>query len=203
MKKASPLPHVRRPSGSIDTWIKCKYGSKKGLLYTIMYAALLRMGLFKAQKNIQFSSVRRMIFICQGNICRSPLAEAIARREGFETVSFGLNCTDNYSADIRAISFAKHMDLDLTQHCTRHINHYQPASGDLLIGMEPIHARKLILLFGQQVPITLAGLWIANSTPYIHDPYNTCPEFFSHCECMVVNAVNSIVGHLRKARKSH
>lgn len=195
----TPLKH--RPAGPQDIWVKKKYGSKKGLLRFFVYTTLMQLGFYNAQKQIKFSAVRRLIFICQGNICRSPLAEAVARREGFETDSFGLNCSDDHSADPRTIAFAENIALNLKEHRTRHINHYKPEEGDLLIGMEPCHSRKLFMLFGTQVPITLAGLWIANSTPYIHDPYNTCDEFFHHCECMVVSAVNSIICQARDTRQ--
>ncbi len=197
LQSNTPIRHHPAPKG---IWIKQKYGSKKGLLRFLVYTTLMQLGFFSSRKQIQFSAVRRLIFICQGNICRSPLAEAIARREGFETDSYGLNCGDNHCADPRTIAFAENLAIDLKDHRTRHIDHYRPQAGDLLIGMEPSHARKLLMLFGAQVPITLAGLWITNSTPYIHDPYNTCDEFFIHCECMVVSAVNSIISQVRDAR---
>ena len=59
-------------------------------------------GHYDRLSNINFQPVRRLIFICEGNICRSPVAELIAQSQGVRCASYGLSCTNNHPADPRA-----------------------------------------------------------------------------------------------------
>ncbi len=182
---------------ALELWIKRLYGSKKGLRNKIIYSLLLRIGLFSSTKKVDFTKIKRLIFICEGNICRSPLGEACARRHLVATESFGLGCSNGHPADPRAVSFAQTMLLDLTNHKTRHIDHYVPQTGDLLICTEPRHLRILQQRLGATIPITLAGLWITPAIAYIHDPYNCCEAYFTLCEERVAAAAGNLVKNIQ------
>lgn len=169
------------------------YGSKRGLLRYYYYQFGLLSGQMRAYRQIDWAAARRLVFVCMGNICRSPLAEAYAREQGRDTISFGLNCSDDYPADPRAVAFAEQQGLDLQPHRTTHIRHYQPQSSDVLIGMEPAHADMLKQLYPQST-ITLAGLWLPKPRAYIHDPFNTNVQFFNYCEQQVMAGVGGILG---------
>ena len=190
------FPYMNDLLGSCDERIQLNFGSKKGLLRRVQYELLHSLGFFNCYRQINFNGINRLVFICQGNICRSPLAEAKAKKLGIPSQSFGLNCTDNHPADPRAVGFASKLKLSLENHRTRHISHYTPQIGDLLVGMEPAHAKLLSAMFGNNVPITLAGLWLPQITPYIHDPFNTCQEFFSYCEKLVVESVEALASQI-------
>lgn len=181
----------------ISLGIKSRFGSKKGLIRSIFYNATEAFGAFSQYKNIDFKSVERVIFICAGNICRSPLAEAVAKKEGKPTDSYGLNCRGGDDADLRAIRFALENGLDLSAHKTKNIKQYQPQKGDLVIGMEPKHTKELHSLFGDsQAQLTLAGLWLAKPKAYIHDPFNTNELFFDQCEAQVIEATLALLKRL-------
>ena len=169
-----------------------RYGSKRGMLHHHYYQCLLWAGWFRTMRRQGQGSIERLVMVCMGNICRSPLAEAVARAQGAEVESFGLNCSDDYPADPRAIAFAAEQGLSLDQHRTRHIRHYQPRPGDLLVGMEPQHSDQLRQLF-PQTAVTLAGLWLPSPKPYLHDPFNTNPAFFQHCERQVVEGISRLL----------
>lgn len=177
---------------SLDHWIKKRYGSKKGLSRLLRHSFLAKLGAYNRLKKVDFKTTKRLIFVCQGNICRSPLAEAVAKSLGVPTISYGLNCTPGHPADKRTLAFAQKNGLDLNNHRTRCIDEYEPQAGDLLIGMEPAHSQRLFELFGNKIPITLAGLWGKKKMPYIHDPFNANPIFFNHSEALVATAVTAI-----------
>ncbi len=174
-------------------YIKNRFGSKRGLLNAFSCALKTSLGYYRKYELAATAKPSRFVFICSGNICRSPLAEYVAKQLGVDAISFGLHTRGGDKADERAIAFAKTLDIDLNSHVTQNIRHYTPQAGDLLVGMEPNHAKELEQLFGDRVPITLVGLWLSRRQAYIHDPYNTNAHFFSACEAVVKKAVEQLI----------
>lgn len=180
---------------SLTEMIKNRYGSKKGLLRYIVYETLRFFGAYRKFGNVDFTKVKRLVFICHGNICRSPLGEAVARQHGVPAISFGLDTRGEDSADSRAIAWAKANGYNLKEHKTKRIEQYQPQEGDLLIGMEPKHIRNLRTQFSHApVQVTLIGLWLKSPLAYLHDPYNAKREYFARCEELVRDSAIEIVG---------
>lgn len=179
--------------------IKKRYGSKRGLLNSGIFSAQTFLGKFHKYLNVRTSASTRFVFICSGNICRSPLAEHVAKKMGAKAISFGLHTGGGDTADERAIKFAKSIGIDLTVHLTQNIKNYEPKEGDLLVGMEPAHAIELEKIFHAKVPVTLVGLWLPQKQAYIHDPYNTNDCFFNRCEQQVVDAVTHLVNYAARA----
>jgi len=155
------------------------------------------LGIYKKCEKVDLGNVRRLIFVCSGNICRSPLGEYVAKSQGVIAESFGLDTRGGDPADPRAITYASAQNIDLTSHRTRKIESYSPQAGDLLIGMEPAHYQKLKLLYGDQVAITLAGLWLKKPKTYLHDPYNTNVEFFNTCSSLVEESARALAARLK------
>lgn len=184
---------------SLSVKIKNRYGSKQGLLRFWSYQLLRILGFYRALKKVDFAQVQRLVFVCHGNICRSPLAEAVARKQGIATFSFGLSTRGDAPADPRAIAWAGAHGYDLGQHRTVRVDQYQPQVGDLLIGMEPKHIHALTAEFAQApVQITLAGLWLKSPIAYLHDPYNTGEKYFSRCETFVASATDELIKRLSR-----
>ena len=173
--------------------IKDRYGSKRGLLNHVKYRVLLQLGLYNKYRNIDFSKITRLVFICSGNICRSSLAEIVASSLGANAVSYGLHCRGGDPADPRAIDFAGRHNLDLSKHITTNIRDYVYQPGDLILGMEPKHIEELEVCEIPPSSISAIGLWMAKPRVYIHDPYNSSTVFFDACEEQIVNAVESII----------
>jgi protein-tyrosine phosphatase len=178
------------------------FGSKKGLLRFFTYEFLRKLGLYTKFRKVDFTKVERLVFVCQGNICRSPLGEAVARHYQIPSISFGLDTRGGDSADPRAIKWAAQNGYDLTEHKTMRVDQYELKAGDLLIGMEPKHTRKLVRRFSEQpVQITLIGLWLETPEAYLHDPYNTNETYFNHCEQRVFDAAQALIKNHISAQK--
>jgi protein-tyrosine-phosphatase len=179
---------------SVSEIIKNRYGSKKGLLRYIAYEVLRTLGVYRELAKVDFAQVKRLVFVCHGNICRSPLGEAVARQHGIPAISFGLDTRGNDSADPRAIAWAEANGYNLKEHKTKRVDQYEPQAGDLLIGMEPRHIRKLTAHFEQvRIQITLIGLWLESPIAYLHDPFNTNKEYFDLCETTVQDATRNLM----------
>ena len=94
----------------------------------------------------------RIAFVCTGNICRSPLAEALARhhaeRSGLtQCVQFESFGTHDYhvgeAADRRTIATARELGVDLSRHRARRIRPNDCAHADLLLAMDGGHEQHL------------------------------------------------------------
>lgn len=181
-----------------NNWVNDNYGSKRGLLNYSLHEAKRWLGLYSSLKVARHANPKRIVFVCVGNICRSPLAEALATSRGYNAISYGLDTRGNDCADPRAIQFASQNNLDLTGHRTRRIADYTEQSGDLLVGMEPKH----LMLIREINPsaleaLTLLGIYSKKPSAYIHDPYNTNSCYFTQCEQTVLEATNALLDHVQ------
>ena len=88
------------------------YGTKKFLLSYYGHQAANSFGFFKKASDVNWSQITRLVFVCSGNICRSPYGEFYARKLGIDASSCGLHADDGGAANERAISVAsKHWTL--------------------------------------------------------------------------------------------
>ncbi len=154
------------------------------------------LGIYKTYIEIDFSQVKRFVFVCSGNICRSALAEAVMKQCGGSAGSFGLDTRGGDPADPRMVAFGKKFGFDLSEHSTCRVNQCKVISGDLLIGMEPKHCIKLRKLYPEN-QVTLLGIWSNCKKVYIHDPYSTKNLFFTKSAGDIVFATESLFKHYK------
>lgn len=159
----------------------------------VAYFALDRIGYFSAYRRVAWSRVDRLVFVCLGNICRSPYAAARAHRLGLSSASFGLRARTGAGAHPLALGRARQRDIDLDRHTSTHRSDFSLRAGDLLIGFEPAHGAQLR---GDALPdgvqISLLGLWCTPSVPYIPDPYGQAPGCFDRCYEVIDEALDVI-----------
>lgn len=96
---------------------------------------------------------RKLLFLCSGNTCRSPLAEAIARAEAerrglgdIECRSAGTFAWGGQPAATNGILVGRERGLDLERHRSRELDRELLAWADLVLGMDTSHiqaARRL------------------------------------------------------------
>jgi protein-tyrosine phosphatase len=84
-----------------------------------------------------------ILFVCSGNTCRSPLAAALARREGVDAESAGVDAVEGQEAPANAISAAAAMGLDLSTHHARSVDEAMMAGADVVYTMTAEQAEIL------------------------------------------------------------
>jgi len=178
-----------------------RFGTHRGLVRLMLSHLEAGTGRLRPFAVPNLAQTRRVVFVCQGNICRSCFAEQVARRLGMVTASFGLATAGNAPADPLAIATARRHDIDLTAHRTTDIEDFEFIDGDLLLLMEIRHARRLAkMTFKKKVSIGLLGAWATPPRPHIHDPHTLSPEYFATCYQVIVSAVEGIAAKLAEAR---
>lgn len=174
------------------------YGSFRGFIATKRSQILYRLSVYNNYKQVEWESIRRLVFVCKGNICRSAYAEAVAHSCGLNAVSVGLQTTNGCQANHDAIVVAKNRGFDLASHRTKAIDSLSYESGDLFVAMEPYQARILKQLYGKKSACTLAGLWGTPVSPHIQDPHGKSLKYFNHCFCYIEGVVSVIEANLSK-----
>ena len=89
--------------------------------------------------------VRRVLVVCVGNICRSPVGQYLLRDllPGVEVGSAGLGALVGKPADATAAEVAASHGLSLEGHVARQFTPELASSHDLILVMEPGHKREI------------------------------------------------------------
>lgn len=95
----------------------------------------------------------KLVFVCWGNICRSPMAERVARREADElgldldVESFGISSEESGSPiDRRAAVTLRAHGYDAAGHRARKVTADDLTEADLVIAVEPFQVDRLLAL---------------------------------------------------------
>ncbi len=131
--------------------------------------------------------IREVVVLCHGNVCRSPYAEGVIRRQladkGIGDVfvhSAGFVGPDRQSPP-DALSVASQLGLDMSAHKSKLITGQALQTADLVIVMSPEQAievawrgpstRSVVIVLGDLDPATI-------DSRTIRDPWQCGPEVF-------------------------
>lgn len=92
--------------------------------------------------------VSRVLVVCVGNICRSPLGERLLARHvpGLQVTSAGIAAVVGAPVDATAATVAQQHGLSTEGHAARQFTPELGAAADLILAMEPGHRREIARL---------------------------------------------------------
>jgi protein-tyrosine-phosphatase len=119
-----------------------------------------------------------LLFVCSGNTCRSPMAEAFARkvaeRRGIQDLnvsSAGTNAFDNVPATDEALLVGMERGLDLTTHRSRRLTPEIVSDADLVFVMTPSHVEQVKQMGGRGKVHVIDEYASGATNKGISDPY--------------------------------
>ena len=92
--------------------------------------------------------IRHILVVCVGNICRSPMAEAVLRnalryQQDITVESAGLGAMVDWPASEHAESLMKERGLDISSHRARQLTPELLSEADLVLVMELGHKKAI------------------------------------------------------------
>jgi len=145
------------------------------------------------------SVFKNVLFVCVGNICRSPSAEVMLRQavagKGIQISSAGLGALVGHGIDATAQELLVEQGMDGLAHRARQIDDAILGAADLVLTMERKHVRRIAEIAPQASGKTfLLGKW--QQEREIPDPYRQQRPAFEHVYKLMAEGVESWVRHL-------
>lgn len=101
----------------------------------------------------------KIVFVCTGNLCRSPMAEALLRHalqeagcEGIEVASSGTWAMSGNPTTQEAAEALAALEIDLSAHRSRPWDPQEVFDADLVVAMTSVHVREILSIVPQAAP---------------------------------------------------
>jgi len=152
--------------------------------------------------------ISNILFVCIGNICRSPFAQGLftklVRQEGhkgFHADSAGLLALPGNSATFLAQKIAVEHDVDLAGHKAKRLSQKLVVWSELILVMEKSHKDELLVDFPEATDKTFLIRRFArygSRNRGIADPYGLQYDAYRFCYLDIEDAVLGLVDYLIK-----
>lgn len=152
--------------------------------------------------------VRSVVFVCWGNICRSPMAERVAEKlaadRGLEDVRFSSAATSREELgapiDSRAVSVLKRHGYRTGGHSAHQITRDEIQAAEIVVAMEDIHVRKMLAIAPGATNLRLLTDFDPNaeSGSGIDDPWYGPGSGFERTLASVEGAIPGLLDHLER-----
>ncbi len=184
----------RRPFAPLAEAINRRHGTWRGLVRAVLARIELASGRLSGFRLRHPHKVRRAVFICLGNICRSAFAEQVAARLDMTVASAGLSTHTGAASPDSALRAARRHGYDMSAHRATDLTDFEVQPGDLFLVMEVRQARELRRRLGARtdVEVVLLGLWCTEPMPHLHDPFTLSDAYFDQCFGRVRQAVRGL-----------
>ena len=154
----------------------------------------------------------QVIFVCWGNICRSPMAERVAERQAADVGLTGVVFTSAGTSaeewdepmDSRARSVLTAHGYRSGEHRAHRVTRAEIEGADLVIAMEDIHLRQMTALAPGAVNIRLLTDFDPSAAPGsgVPDPWYGTAAGFEDTLKTIEGAIPGVLDRVRELQKN-
>jgi protein-tyrosine-phosphatase/predicted ATP-grasp superfamily ATP-dependent carboligase len=146
-------------------------------------------------------AAHNVLFVCKGNICRSPFAEHLMRGsldQGSSVSSAGFIPKSHRSSPAQAQAAALRFGVDLSEHRSRVITLDLVENADLIVVFDESNMREMQEKFPKHLKRVVRIADFLMSGIQIEDPWGKSYEHFARCYTSICEAVQCISTQLGK-----
>lgn len=156
--------------------------------------------------------IRKVLVVCSGNTCRSPMAAALLLAEiarhsdirtlGIDVRSAGAACSPGDSATPEAIAALQRYGIDLRSHHATPLTADLVDWADLILPMSNGHRRAILNLRPEARDRTHLIREYSGSGGAVDDPYGQSQAVYDACADDLLQIVRAVVVQLRATPSS-
>src|SRR5580658_10753919 len=155
--------------------------------------------------------MKTVLFVCTGNICRSPMAEGLFRhatrgRTDSRVLSAGVGALEGQPPSTHAVRALKELGIDIAHLRSRMLTSELVDQADYIFGMTHSHVDQINLLFPQAAEKTFLlrefDETLDEFEKDISDPIGGSYETYAYCRDQIEQGIFSMLNFIEQTAQS-